>query len=253
MPTAESFTALGAGNGFASCLTKIDVSDKSFDKWTTLGGNQKGGAVTESGKGLAQAMQFLWNLEGFKFSASASASRATFGEDPVRGGESVSASLTDYSTDADSSEKIVPRDRVCGSLRDQYENDSDVDAPLAASVTFSFSTNNGYNQLARYYNGVTSNEDNFVGYGFMLDTTGFGQDQEIAVQAITFNRTSVIVSLASGSYSTNSQYCSISSNIGFTFYFVCGKDGTSGSDSYSSGGTTAQASASFSRLDFYTY
>ena len=252
MPTAESFTVLGGGNGFRSCLAKIDVSDRSFDKWTTLGGNHSGGAVTESGKGLAQAMQFLWNLEGFQFSASANASRATFGTNPVRGGESVSVSLTNYSTDADSSRKIVPKDRVCGNLRDLREDDTDTDAPLAASAIFGLSTNNGNNQLARYYNGVTSNEDNFVGYGFMLDTTGFGVDQEIRLTSQAY-RASVRVDLASGSSSTDSQYCSISSNIGLTFYFVCGEEGTSGSDSYSSGGITAQASASFSRLDFYTY
>lgn len=252
MPTAESFTVLGGGNGFASCLAKINVSDKNFGKWTTLGGNNKGGAVTESGKGLAQAMQFSWNLEGFRFSASANASRATFGKDPVRGGESVSVSIANYSTDANSSRKIVPKDRVCGNLRDIREDDTDVDAPLAASAVFGFSTWNGYNQLARYYNGATSNEDNFVGYGFMLDTTGFGQDQEIRLTSQAY-RASVRLSLASGSYATSSQYCSISSNIGLTFYFVCGEGGTSDSDSYSSGGTTAQASASFNSLDFYTY
>lgn len=245
MTIATGFTALGVGNGFASCLTKIDVSDKSFNKWTTLGGNKKGGAVTESGKGLAQAMQFYWNLEGFKFSASANASRAT-------GGESVSVSLTNYSTDADSSRKIVPRDRVCDSLQNLLEDDTDVDAPLAASAVFSLVTWNEYNQLARYYNGVTSNEDNFVGYGFMLDITGFGQDQEIRLTSQAY-RASVGVSLASGSYFTSSQYCSISSNIGLTFYFVCGSGGTSDSDSYNSGGITAQASASFNSLDFYTY
>lgn len=246
MPEATPFNALGAGNGFPSCLTKVDVSDKGFDKWTTLGGNQKGGAVTESGKGLAQAMAFYWNLEGFKFSASASASRS--GE----GGESVSVSITDYSTDADSSEKIVPRDRVCSSLRDLREDDSDVDAPLAASAVFGFSTWNGVNELARYYSGVTSDEGNFVGYGFMLDTTGFGQDQEIRLTSQA-SRASVRLFLASASYSTSSQYCSISSNINLDFHFVCGPGGTSDSDSYNSGSITAQASASFNSLDFYTY
>ena len=260
MPVAEKFKALGAGNGFPSCLPKIDVSyNRSPDyfpeyryKWTTLGGNQKGGAVTESGKGLAQAMQFYWNLEGFKFSASASASRATFGTNPVRGGESVSVSLANYSTDADSSRKIVPKDRVSGSLRDLRETDYDTDAPLAASVVFGLVTWNGYNRLARYYDGVTYNEDNFGGYGFMLDNTEFGQDQEIRLTSRA-SYSEVEISLASASYATSSQYCSISSNIGLDFYFVCGSDGTSGSDSDSIQGITTQSSASFNSLEFYTY
>ena len=236
MPTATEFTALGAGNGFALCLSSIDITDRGFQKWITLGGNRKGGSVTESGKGLAQAMQFYWNLEGFRFSASASASN---------GQVSVSTSLTDYSSDADSSRKIIPMHRVCESLRDISVSDYDVNAPLGSSSVFGFTTWNGFNEIYRYYNGVTSNEDNFVGYGFALDTTGFGQDQEISLQAGAFGANAG-VNLASGSYSTNDNYVSVPSNISLNFHFV-------GSTSDSDSNTNAQAQVSFNSLDFYTY
>lgn len=249
MPTATEFIALGAGNGFASCLTSINITDKGFDKWTTLGGNSKGGSVTESGKGLAQAMQFYWNLEGFRFSASASASRAAQpNANPPRPARSASASIgPNYSSDADSSIKIIPIDRVCGgSLKDISVRDYDYDNGVAASCSFGFSSWNSTNEIYRYYNGVTRNEDNFVGYGLALDNTGFGQDSRISIQASASPRQYAAAFLRSGSSHTEDDYVSVSSNIGLDFHFV---GNTSDSDS----GGNSQAQVSFDSLDFYTY
>ena len=62
MPTAESFNALGYGNGFMSCLTKVDVSGKNF--WTTLSGVNKDSPTTSDAlieESRRLAMLFYWN------------------------------------------------------------------------------------------------------------------------------------------------------------------------------------------------
>ena len=64
MPTAESFTALGVGNGFPACPRSYNVED--YSEWITLGGFKKG----DSGSPTAQqimdsrnnAMHLFWNL-----------------------------------------------------------------------------------------------------------------------------------------------------------------------------------------------
>lgn len=71
MPIAESFNALGAGNGFPYCLPKVDMTDLDGDGsgitanlWTTLGGTQKGSLPTQSeiSLSLENAMKIYWNL-----------------------------------------------------------------------------------------------------------------------------------------------------------------------------------------------
>ena len=65
MPTADSFTALGEGNGFAAFdYNRVDVS--SFDFWVTLGGYAKtsSGNVTpeQINKSRINAMKLFWNV-----------------------------------------------------------------------------------------------------------------------------------------------------------------------------------------------
>lgn len=63
MPTAEPFTALGAGNGFPFCPTRVDVED--YDYWITLGGFKKtdGGSPSPAqiNLSLTNAMKLFWN------------------------------------------------------------------------------------------------------------------------------------------------------------------------------------------------
>jgi len=149
MPTSTSFTALG---GFPFCPTKVDVSD--FDKWTTLGGNKKGGSVTETGKGLAEAMKLFWNLNG----VSGSIYDDSFTIDLDAG---------DY--DASSWVKIVdppetesdvnkePNERVCYSLwgATNGEDPDDFESPYVGMR----------GNIIGMYDGDTDDEDNFVGFG----------------------------------------------------------------------------------------
>ncbi|MGB0356025.1 MAG: hypothetical protein ACPGII_08185 [Opitutales bacterium] len=69
MPTADSFTALGNGNGFPFCLETVDVLDRGdgneYDHWVTLGGFKKTdtGSPTQSqiNTSLKNAMKLFWN------------------------------------------------------------------------------------------------------------------------------------------------------------------------------------------------
>jgi hypothetical protein len=53
MSTADSFTALGAGNGFPRCVSRVSASDAGFPSSGLLNGNLT----------LEQVMHLYWNIE----------------------------------------------------------------------------------------------------------------------------------------------------------------------------------------------
>jgi hypothetical protein len=161
MPTAEQFTAFGVGNGFTACLTKIDVS--SEDKWTTLSGVNKGSPTTSDAliaESLQLAMELFWNLNGFGGSSHK--------EGTIQPTEDVTLTLDMYAEDyeytnwhktvggVDADVNKEPEERVCyGSFR-----------AGKLDPFFGFWDTIGLDvKIRRMYNGVTTNEDNFVGYG----------------------------------------------------------------------------------------
>ena len=145
MPTADKFVALGVGNGFPSCLYKTDVSN--FDHWTTLSGFNKdsGGSPTDQQitESYILAMKLFWNV----FEATAPSTASTAGN---------SAGVTSVDTSSSTFDK--PEDRVCA--------DSSI-------VISDFNQGGNTNSLVklivtlprRMYNGATTQEANFIGYG----------------------------------------------------------------------------------------
>lgn len=158
MPTATSFNALGAGNGFTHCLDKVDVSGYEF--WTTLGGNQKNGSVTESGKGLSQAMKIFWNVNSADSSYDHSFSVLNLDVE-INGDQSLWDSMRWYYVGSGSVTNtfFAPKDRVCyeyfTSSRSAVSDDG---GSVSLDLVFR-------SRLARLYNGSTGSESNFVGYG----------------------------------------------------------------------------------------
>lgn len=139
MPVATPFTALPA---LPFCVTKRDVSDVDF--WITLGGTQKGQAATTEtiGQSLINATKLFWNTYG------------------------ASANLdgTSYTIDVDNDATFgssEPKDRICpdGANRFGFALE-DLASGLAVFQCEASSQN-----IIRMYNGSTSNEANFVGYG----------------------------------------------------------------------------------------
>jgi len=154
MPTATSFNALGSGNGFSFCLDKVDVSDyDNISPWT-----------------LSQACAIYWNLNaiiGF-FNIVDVDTLENVPINDVRIGDDIrynSENGNETSDDSDYSE-VVPTQRVCNSSRTGEKdtelgngfNDSRISARLES------------NCIVKYYDGDTSDEDNFLGYGMKIDS-----------------------------------------------------------------------------------
>ena len=162
MPKAISFTALGKGNGFPSCLGKVDVS--GYDHWVTLGFTEKGNTATESKKNLSlvNAMKLYWNLQQAGSSSNSSISYSS---------DEFSFSFTKNSS-ATFAISPTPRERAC---KPQVATPSSfaagfTEAELDESGGASCSSSGrwaafGSLSLVRMYDGSTGNQSNFVGYG----------------------------------------------------------------------------------------
>ena len=160
MPTATPFTALGRGNGFSFCPNKVDVS--GYDYWVTLGGYKKTdtGDPTQAQVNLSlkNAMQLFWNLDGWTGLLSFAGA-----SDPYREITSLSMKNGDYYTyyanELDGTQvnepDFDPKDRVCYK---SFEVEKMVEDPISGIFLGG--------APVRMYNGDTSDEDNFVGYGF---------------------------------------------------------------------------------------
>lgn len=157
MPTATPFNA-GVGNGFTECLSRVDVS--SFDFWTTLGGNRQGGGVTESGQGLAQAMAIFWNLNGVSGNYTQVSVPVNVDFALLIDGEAGTFDSFSWTKIGGGSVLgfFTPMDRVCytsfSSIVREEDTDDDIDVLFQVR-----------GEPIRMYNGSTSNEGNFVGYG----------------------------------------------------------------------------------------
>jgi len=155
MPIATPFTALGAGNGFASCLSKVDVS--SYDYWTTFSGVNKDSPATSDlliAESIQLGMKLYWN--GFSCVAP---SRATFSSErePPLPYESSSVSYLDVSSHS----TAEPMKRVCGKFISA--SDSQTSSPSGRTNCQLFLA---IDAPVRMYNGDITDEDNFVGIGY---------------------------------------------------------------------------------------
>tara|TARA_R110000764_G_scaffold239598_1_gene339394 strand:+ start:1571 stop:2251 length:681 start_codon:yes stop_codon:yes gene_type:complete len=153
MPTATEFTALGAGNGFPSCLDKIDVTDFNYVRPMTL----------------EQVSKVFWNLYSVTMTAT------------VSDGEGYTASVSDPNVDTfllndvdENPSHVVgdsePIKRVCGLLVSGYiQKESGDGGYWAARV--SFQPYYAY----KIYRGPTDDEGNFNNeYGINLEAIAQG-------------------------------------------------------------------------------
>ena len=170
MPTAESFNALGAGNGFVACLRKVDVS--GYDHWTTLNGVNKNSPTTSDAliaESLQLGMKLYWNL----FSCVA-LTNVTFSSDGALPSESSSVSNLDLS----SSPRAEPMDRICGGASVADSQSSTPSGRTNCHLRLTASTG------VRMYNGVTTDEDNFVGMGYnsgeIVNTRGSSSNRAVS-------------------------------------------------------------------------
>jgi hypothetical protein len=195
MPIAQKFKALGAGNGFPFCLNKIDVSDRGdgepFDYWVTLGGFKK----TDEGSpsqaqidlSLRNAMKLFWNIN--KLEGSVTDEEDTILVNP---GDLTIANLDIDAEDYGSltvngsdfsnypSSTFEPKDRVCSQNFVVEKNQGD--APFQSGLYFYL---NMEPAVFRMYDGSTTDEDNFVGYGCgLVDAMSFAEEVEFRLSSI---------------------------------------------------------------------
>jgi hypothetical protein len=184
MPIATKFEAEGVDNGFPHCLPKVDVS--SYDYWTTLSGYNKNATEAPTDQQIYEskrlASAWYWNLD--KVNLEAAANDDDFygapGNEPYYtiSSESHATTYADYGYSAGVISH-TPRDRICLDqdygvtedptlASDKYwliYRDSWFPAEDGPYIFSPIKTLLDTRNVARLYNGVTTDEANFVGYG----------------------------------------------------------------------------------------
>ena len=269
MPTADSFTALGKGNGFPFCVTrKINVSSK--EKWTTLGGTQKGSSPTnaEIQTSLANAVKIFWNTNELLGSVASSKTLTALPSIIYR---KEGSSFINPTTDPEE-----PKDRVC-------ERENYFDYRNLYTVGANNGTKSGFIGLGvvRMYDGDNSDEDNFVGYGledgFNIQAIASDEEGPSGDPASSGNASVVIIvssgvtdlSLGhpAGTFDSDTAYktfdgfpmavsvlaIATASKADSSTSFSADASTASGSASYSNSDISGSVSASITGLDLYTY
>ena len=154
MPTAQTFTALTGGNGLPSCPLKVDVSE--FDYWTTFSGYNKSNEGSEPSflqveKSQQLAAKLAWNLREVILPFSSDQNSSYYSSLLVNG--------SDWEEGEEIEPAIEPQKRVCGG--------AGVSNYQALFGGFEGTISRAYIDLSifRLYNGDTSDEDKFIGYG----------------------------------------------------------------------------------------
>lgn len=154
MPVTSPFRVLGRGNGFPFCAINVDVS--SYDNWVTLGGFGKGdnGFPTSEqiNNSLINAMKLLWNT----YDLTATSNTATSSD--ADSSTATNVVIRETPTDITSVPR-EPKDRACVSSVESNVTVENGTGGLTSSIM-----NLNVNPV-RMYGGVTTDIDNFVGYG----------------------------------------------------------------------------------------
>ena len=189
MPTADSFTALGRGNGFPFCVPKVDLTsgipsstDGSVgpaDFWVTLGGVSSGTASqAQIDLSLNNAMKLYWNqysITAGNLSASSSG-ESSFALSRSSEIQANNKEAIYQKTISEEESDYVPVERACDNpeiqsrgmvFSDRHEDET---GDSISRINFSSVSINGRleifdDSIFRMYNGSTDDESNFVGYG----------------------------------------------------------------------------------------
>lgn len=164
-PQAESFNAIGVGNGFTTCFTfpdKIDVSNVNgvgAAQWTTLSGYTGSSKPDDESieQSLNAAMQLGWNI--YKFNVVGSSQKQSSSNDPDT--DPFFTSISAFDSNVNSK---LPHERVCtNTKRINLERKFEYDTPFQFGKAF-VEIRVGLN-IVKMYHGDTSDENNFLGYG----------------------------------------------------------------------------------------
>jgi len=249
MLVAESFNALGSGNGFPECPTGYEdffgdfvypsrVNVNGYSVWTTLGGYNSNsvGAVTEEQIDLSRrrAMQLYWNLHQVNCSLSAVSQGAT--------NQPYSESITNVSATDE------PKGRACG---------------FGGMIEYSESLNRCFLWASPsplwLFKGDVENWDNFIGFSVGQQNASELQLEFINSYALSSGANSwVKVECAAngGTLTTLSGYpfvCTASGDTTDESNFSASSDGSGTTPPPDSEPFTRTSSIAITSLDFYTY
>ena len=263
MPTADTFRARGRRNGFPFCLPKVDVS--IYDNWITLGGVSSGTATdAQINTSFVNAMKLWWNSYSVtgSFSASTSAGSISHSNKEV-------IIKRDSETDA-----LTPIRRTCfgtsssssTTLSSSFSDEiaGEFEEPASGSLSFG-----GFNFVVRMYDGVTTDESNFVGYGVSQlcrvesSASVFGESTfaEVDIRVASYlNGTTSSGTAPDGTGFDNKVFQTNLSSIPFRSKTNCSANfpqTVQASELSGTANTTTpngvSASASISSIDFWTY
>jgi len=247
MPEAAPFSTDGVYNGFPGCFEKVDVS--SFDFWTTASGHKKDAVGSPSQASIDKSLQLVgklfWNLYRLELDC-----LIISGINPV----------TELIIDGDFDQAgapIQPVERICSgsvtTLGEQFVNEVSVVADLRQGIGIGFS---------RMYDGDTTDEDNFIGYG--LGKAAFATDKSIDIYVYegiydaSLSLGGYTLDETDGGRSWNYTYIEMD---GIHMVFVGAGGGGGVSTAFTqdppatvvTSGTTVIAQAEITSLEFYTY
>jgi hypothetical protein len=293
MPTATAFTALGVGNGFPFCLTKVDVSPNDY--WVTLGNFNKDDSAAgnpseaDIDSSLKNAMKLLWNLNGITLDGVETDSRPSVNNYSVTAviDGSTAVDTTPYTNDKDETaiawinleraddptgfpvvkENQEPKDRAC------YKSGSINRLMYRADEGYTdYSSSLWYSRIIRMYDGVTTDEDNFVGYGAQLLASGggtiYGDEWQLSLSCFAFADPLTEFALVEyvviegipcvATFVNYQYYYPISDDPSYTVTLTSDSTGVTGNSSYTNvdgqgNSYTITDELKYSDLNFYAY
>ena len=153
MTETQHFMSRGVGNGFTSCLAKVNVS--GFDFWTTLSGVNKDSPTTSDAlisESLVNAMKLFWNYNGHSVDVDLGGIQTL----------TIDIEQGDFDSLSGGTAPFESKDRVCANNWDvdRVEDPEFGDRHISLRI-----------DPIRMYNGLTDDEDNFVGYGMFAFAT----------------------------------------------------------------------------------
>jgi hypothetical protein len=234
-----------------------------YDRWTTLGGVSKESPSPTDAKistSLVNAMKLYWNLYSVKGTCSVSGTDS----DGVTISSSVDEVVADFE-DNDEVKHSKPNERICfpgspstedfkfqfnSSLGDQFK----ADTQLSIGIEFAF---------MRFYNGATTDENNFIGYG--LESFFGDPDRSDAVSgndsfmnftaSARFTDVDDTIGNSAGVYDCiGSIVVSEESNITYSYVTISGIHFVRATIDYFQGSSPEPTrEATIDSIDFYTY
>lgn len=186
MPTVTPYTGSAAGNGFPLCLERVNIADRGdgqpFDKWSTLGGTNKGNvaglSAAQKKANISRSWQHAWRLYWKSYALNYTLELSGSGD------ASGSINVVDDNSNQPPG-GVAPGveiiDRLCENEFTSQTNNTTNGKGVAFGYPSSdfyvgFRSTGSAVPIVRMYNGATTNEANFVGYGVRSNYLDFMAD-----------------------------------------------------------------------------